>query len=634
MALQSLRTHSKGWVAGILFFFLIVAFAAWGIEDMLRQGFQRSGPVLVIGKDEVGPREFENAYQRLIRNLQERLQRQFDYETAKSLGFIDTLVAELQSDRMFAQEARNKGLLVSDRIVREQIVDDQTFRGADGRFDAQTFRRAIENAGYSEASYVALLKGTFARNYLIGSISQFETAPPRSIADKLFAYRNEFRTAEVLTIPLAAMKPPEPGAEQLAAYHKANAAKYTAPEYRSFTMVLVRPEDAAERIKVADKDIENEYARRKGEFTTPETRALRQLIFKDEAAAKQAYEALVGGRSFETVAKDIAKTEPISLGKVTASQVPIPALRDAAFKLKAGEVTQPIQSPLGWHIVRVDEIAPETVKPLAEVKEKLKKDFRLRHAVKILSEVREQFDDALGGGAKLEAAAEKVKLKATAIGPIDAQGKNEKGATVEGLPDDTEFLRRVFRQGKGEEGDLVDLKNHGFYAVRIDAITPSALRPLESVREQVAKDWTDEERGNLAKAEAEKLVAEAKAGKSLVDLGRPAGYTVRKSKPVNRGEGAAAAPNSLEERVFAVTPSEVAVAQSREGFAVIKVEAAKDERTEDEKKTAREEFDKSLREAYEQDFLASYTFYLRALYPTKVEQAAIDQLLGGARRQQ
>ena len=109
MALQTLRAHSKGWVAGILFFFLIVAFAAWGIEDMLRQGFSRTGPVITVGSETVLPREFENAYQRMIRNLQERLNRQFDYDTAKTMGFIDALVAELQSERMFAQKsgARN-----------------------------------------------------------------------------------------------------------------------------------------------------------------------------------------------------------------------------------------------------------------------------------------------------------------------------------------------------------------------------------------------------------------------------------------------------------------------------------------------------------------------------------------------
>ena len=140
MALQTLRTHAKGWVAGLLFLVLILAFAAWGIEDMLRQGFSRTGPVMTVGSDSIGQQEFQNAYQKMIRNLQDRLQRQFDYETAKGMGFVDALIAELQSDRMFAQEARDKGLLVSNRVAQEQIMSDETFRGADGRFDAKRSR--------------------------------------------------------------------------------------------------------------------------------------------------------------------------------------------------------------------------------------------------------------------------------------------------------------------------------------------------------------------------------------------------------------------------------------------------------------------------------------------------------------
>lgn len=633
MALQALRKHSKGWVAGIMFFFLILAFAAWGIEDMLRQGFSRSGPVITVGSETVGQREFQSAYERMIRQLGERFQRQFDYEQAKSLGLIDALIAELQADRMFAQEAHAKGLLVSDRIAREQILADQTFRNEGGRFDEQIFRRAVESVGYTASSYVALLKTNLARNYLVTGISQFEGPPPKALADRLFAYRSEFRVAEVLTIPTEAQKPPAPTDEQLAAFHKANAAKYTAPEYRTVTLVAFRPDDAAERVKVTDKDIEAEYERRKHEFAVPETRTVHQMILKDEAAAKQAYEALIGGRTFDAVAKEIAKADPLNMGKVTKSQLPVAEIGEAVFKLKAGEVTQPIKSPLGWHILRVDEIQPGFSKPLEEVKPQIEKEYRQKNALKIITELREQFDDALGGGGRLEAAAQKFNLKIVKLGPLDAQGKDEKGATVEGLPEDDEFLRRVFRQGKGEEGELVDLRTKGFYSVRVDAITPSALRPLETIKEKVTADWTAEERAKMAKAEAEKLLAEAKAGKSLEEIAKPQSYTVRKSKPVNRGESTDATPGSIEERVFSVKPGEVAVAQVREGWAVVKVESAKDERTDDERKKAREEFEKTQRQAYEQDFLASYTGYLRSRYPTKTDQAAIDQLLGSTRRQ-
>jgi peptidyl-prolyl cis-trans isomerase D len=323
------------------------------------------------------------------------------------------------------------------------------------------------------------------------------------------------------------------------------------------------------------------------------------------------------------------------MGKLTKAQLkePVPEIGEAVFKLKVGEVTQPIKSPLSWHILRVDEIVPETLKTFDEVKEQVEKDFRQRNAIKVIAELREKFDDAVGGGKKLEAIAESLGLKAVKIGPLDAQGKDEKGVTVEGLPDDSEFLRRVFKAGKGEEGDVIDLRGQGFYSVRVDVVTPSALRPIDTIKDKVTADWMADERAKMAKAEADKLAAEAKTGKSLEEVAKAGNYTVRKSKPVNRGESTQATRGSIEDRIFAVKPGEVATAQVREGWAVVKVEDAKDERSDDDRKKAREEFDKALREAWEQDFRIAYSNYLRGRYSVKVDREAIDQLLGGTRRQ-
>ncbi len=629
--LQALRKHSKGWVAGILFFFLILAFAAWGIEDMLRQGFQRTGPVIEVGREAVGRSEFENAYRRMMRIWEERLGRQIDYETAKKAGLVDQLIAQLEADRMFAQEARQRGLVVSDAVAQAEIRADDTFRGLDGRFDPTLYRRAVESGGLSVQAYEALRKGAIAQTFLLNSLGSFEAAP-KGLADSLAKHRSEHRSAEVLIVPVAAMKVPGPTAEQIDAYYKANGPRYTAPETRGITMIVVKPEDAAERVEPTQQEVTAEYNRRRPEFTTPEMRTVRQIIIRDEAVAKQAYDALVGGRSFESVAKDVAKAEPQSLGKVTPDQVPVPALREAVFKLNAGEVTEPIRSGFGWHIMRVDEVHASAIKSLDDVKAQLIKDLKARKAVAVLAQLRDQLDDALGGGAKLEAAAAKLNLKPVTINSIDAAGKDEKGQAVTGLPEDQDFLRRAFRQGKGEEGELIDLRNQGFYTVRVDRVTPSAVRPLDSIKQQVTEDWKRDQADTLAKAEAERVAAEARSGKPLEELATAANFTVRRSKPVSRGEGSEAEAGSLEARIFSVKPGEVVVAKMPEGYGVARVADAKDERTAEEQKKARDEFEKRMRENFEGDVLAAYTQYLRDNYRSKVDRAAIDSLFGTSRR--
>jgi peptidyl-prolyl cis-trans isomerase D len=631
--LQQLRKHSKGWVAGILFLFLILAFAAWGIEDMLRQGFQRSGPVMEVGSEAVGPQEFESAYRRTVGSWEARLQRQIDYETAKKAGLVDQVIAQLEGDLMFMQEARRKGLLVSDAIVRADIENDEAFRCADGRFDANVFRRAVESSGFSQAQYLALRKSAYVRDFLVGSIAQFQVAP-RTLADRLFGYRNETRTAEVLTVPFSAMKVPDPTAEQLETFHKANAAKYTAPELRSVSLLVVRPDDAAQRIEVSEQELRTAYQQRKAEFTTPETRTIRQLLIADEATAKKTYEALIGGRTFETVARDVAKVEPQSFGNVTQAQLPgVTALREAAFNLKTGEVSEPIQSPFGWHIVRVDEIHPAATKPFDEVREQIGKDIKQRRAIPLLAQMRDQLDDLLGGGTKLEEAANKLGLKVHTLAGIDTTGKDVNSEKVADLPEDPEFLRRVFRQRGGEEGELVDLRNQGFYTFRVNTITPSAVRPLEAIRDRVTQDWKAAEAEKLAKAEAERIAADARAGEALAALAKKGGdYAVRQANPMMRGDGSGADEATLEDRVFAVPVGGVAVAPTQDGYAVARVSAASDERGAEEIKKAKEEFEKKLEQSYEQDMTAAYHDYLRSQYKVWSDRAAIDALFSSARR--
>jgi peptidyl-prolyl cis-trans isomerase D len=630
--LQQLRKHSKGWVAGILFFFLILAFAAWGIEDMLRQGFQRSGPVIEVGSQAVGAREFESAYRRTVSSWEQRLQRQIDYETAKKAGLVEQVIAQLETDLMFAQEAQGKGLAISDAVVRADIESDESFRGTDGRFDPNIFRRVVESSGYSQAQYLSLRKAAYARDFLVSSLAQFGH-PPKSLADRLFAYRNQTRTAEVLTVPFSAMTVPEPSAEALEAFYKSQSAKYTAPELRSVTLLVVRPENAAQRIEVSEEELRASYEQRKPEFTTPETRTVRQLLLSDEATAKRVYEALVGGRTLEAVAKEIAKTEPQALGNVTAAQLPgDAALRDAVFKLQAGEVTAPIRSPFGWHILRVDEIQPAATKPFEEVREQIAKDLRQRRAVPLLAQLRDQLDDALGGGAKLEDAATKLGFKVRKIEALDATGKDAQSQPVADLPEDQEFLRRAFAQRQGEEGELIDLRNQGFYTLRVDEIRPSAVRPLETIKPQVVQDWKTAEAEKLAKAEAERIAAAARQGQSLTELAKPGDYPVRQSTPMIRGDGSESAEGTLEDRAFSVPPGGVAVASTREGYAVARVSEAKDARTAEELKKAHEEFEKKLEESYQQDMAAAYTAYLRSQYPAEVDRAAIDALFAATRR--
>jgi peptidyl-prolyl cis-trans isomerase D len=626
MALQTLRKHSKGWVAGILFAVLIVAFAVWGIGDMLRTGGP-TGPVIVVGTSKVEAREFDQVYRRQIQTLENQLRRNIDYALAKQLGIVDGVIAQIVTERLILLEAAARGIVISDKIVRDEIMAAAAFKGADGRFSAFAFQRALNGAGLTEADYVQGRKVELAREYLLGTIGAIETSP-KAIADKVFAYRSELRVADVMTVLASAMKVADPDAAALEAYHKANAAKFTAPEYRALTIVWVTPALLAERVKLTKEEVKAEYEKRIATFTTPESRNLQQIQFPDEETAKKAYAALQGGRTFEAVAQEFTKAKPVDLGKVKKADMPIPALADAAFALKAGEVSAPVKSAFGWHIILCLDITPEVVRPLADVERELEKEMRLREAVKQLPKLRDDIDDALGGGQKIDAVARKYDLPVVKVASVDARGLDAEGKKVEGLPTDPEFLARAFKQGKGEEGEIVDQRSAGFYMVRVDDIVASKLRPLESVKEAVTLDWRTAEQLKAAKAEAERLAGLVRGGQAFAAVAEAASLEVKRTKPIPRGETGgedAAAEGSIEQRVFAAKIGDVIVApDGTTGWSIARIEAGPDAEKPDEK--AREKFLTDYRRAFGDDLVAGFQRHLRASYPISVDRAAIDQI--------
>src|SRR5690606_1712213 len=170
----------------------------------------------------------------------------------------------------------------------------------------------------------------------------------------------------------AAGQVPEPTDADLAAFYEANKERYTAPEYRRVTAVLLRPEDLAAEMRVSEERLREAYDSRQAEFRTPESRGVSQLLFTEEAAARSAYERIAAGESFDAVAADIPSAQRTDLGTVHPGDLFPEAVDQAVFALPAPGVTEPVQSPLGWHLLNVSEITPAATIPFEQAQERLR----------------------------------------------------------------------------------------------------------------------------------------------------------------------------------------------------------------------------------------------------------------------
>ncbi len=624
----SLKTLVARVVVFLMFGMLILSFAIWGIGDIFRRGISTQA-VAQVGSVRIMPMEFQEQYRRELRRLQGIAQSEITVERARELGIPQRVLRDMVARALLDLASRDAGVAVSDAVVRQAIFDNPAFRNAEGKFDRNVFENLLMNAGFTEDRFVVLTRQDIVRNQLVSAVTAGGMVP-HLLLDDLYRYREERRTADTVQLTAAAVKEvPAPSEDEIAAYRKDHAKAFTAPEYRAITAVLLRPDDVAARMTVDDDKLKDEYEARVAEFKVPEERDLRQIILKDEAAAKEASERLTQGQSLDKVAEDLTGKPPIELGTVKQDDVAAPALAAAAFALKEGEVTAPVETPLGWHIAQVVKILPGRTQSFEEAKPRLVHELQLREAGDAVYDLGNKLQDTLGGGATLEEAAQKLSLKLVKIAAVDAGGLAPGGKRPEDLPASQKFLPTAFAAEPGRASELTEDGQGGYFILRVDKVTPSALRPLAEVRDKAVAEWQAEARRKAAGKLAADFVEKVKGGGDFAALAKEDGYIVTQTQPMTRtGEGAGAElPPELVAQLFAAKPGDVMSAATPDGAVIAKL-ATVIPADPDKDAAGVKSIDEQLTGTMDADLLNAFVNALRARYGVEVNESVLDASLG------
>jgi peptidyl-prolyl cis-trans isomerase D len=207
-------------------------------------------------------------------------------------------------------------------------------------------------------------------------------------------------------------------------------------------------------------------------------------------------------------------------------------LGEAAFAALPNAVSEPVSSPLGWHIVRVGAVEPATRKELKDVHDDIRHRIALDKAADSLFSLAGKFEDELGGGASAEEAAKRLRLNVVKIESIDREGRDPAGNRYNDMT--PEILRAAFDAPAGGDSPLGDLREGGHYLVHVDKVHPATTRPLDEVKERVREDWLAARRAERADAIVKEMLAEIKAGKLLADVAASRGANIMTTKPFTR----------------------------------------------------------------------------------------------------
>lgn len=625
--LDSLRKHATGWVAKVLFGFLVLSFAIWGIGDIFRAPHAGSTVAEVAGTD-IPAREVSNEFDMRLRQMQQQYGAGIDRRAAVSLGLMNQALEAAVARRLVDAHARDLGLTIADATVAARIRQNQAFQGTAG-FERERFDLYLRSIGMTEPDYINAVRADLVRNAIVSAMTG-PAGVPDLLAKKLVEYRTETRRGQVLLVESANIEVESPTDEALTAYLSANAKTYEAPEYRNVTLVTLSPDDLVGEIEVSDADVRAAYDARLAQYSTPEQRKLEQLLAKDEATIKRAAELVASGQDFTSVAASMKAdgVERSELGPLTEGDLP-EGLSQAAWALAANGVSAPVQTPFGWHLLRATEIVPETVKPFDSVKDEIRRELALERATSQLPDFATKLDDELAAGTPLDAAAEQLRIPVQKLENIDSTGQTPANERL--APDrlTADMLTPIFAATEGETSLLEQTEDGHYFIYRIDAITPAHERSLDEVRDQVTAAWRAEEQKKRAHARAVEVRAEASSpavfdqlAKSNADLRLIAvGPVMRSDDGQAQGLGA-----PVIQAMFATKAGEVAadVVDLPTGSAVVAVDEIIPAVANEQMVSATAQ---ALLDSMRGELLSSYETALRENYKVTVNQATLAQLM-------
>lgn len=555
--LDALRAATQNWlgriIMGVVMGMLILAFGFWGIADIFR-GFG-ADELARVGSDIITVQAYRNAYQTELQRLQQRARRAITNDEARQLGVDRDVLARLISESVLDQAGHRLGLALSDHDLAGEIVQDDAFKGPDGKFDRPLFESRLQELGLTEQRFVTEQRRAYLRRQIITALTD-GLAVPKAMVDAIHRYYSETRSIDYLVLPTSSIGEIKPPSEEiLKAYYDARQPGYRTREYRKIVVLAVTLKSLAEALAkkapISEADVKKHYEAVKAErFTEPEKRHIEQIVFPDQASAEAAAKKLAGGESFDALIAERKLTQKdVDLGTVTKDAMIDKVVAAAAFALPEGQVSKLVKGEFVWALLRVDKIIPSRVIPFEKVELALRQEMALVGAHREITKIHDLVENQRDAGKSLAEAAKSADLAVRTIDAVDAQGYDKSGQPVPDLPDAQALIKAVFASDVGVDNEPISTSDGGTIWFEVAGIEPAHQQTFDEVKAAVTAGWIEEERAKRLAAKADELVKKLRGGETLAALAAETHLSVQHKDGVKRS-GAAGLPAGAVAQIF------------------------------------------------------------------------------------
>ncbi len=564
---------------------VIPPFALWGVDSYQRMG-TTSGEVANVGDIKIVENEFTSQVRAQQERMQQLLGRNYNPEIFDTREARSEILENMITQRLVTQHVIKSRMVVTDDALREMIMATTAFQD-NGKFSHERYVQVLqsERGERGEGMTPEMFENSLRRDLLVQQLSAAigeGGLVSRAIAREwagLAGESREISVSKLAAVNFAAKVKTSP--ESIKAFYEANRPRFEVPEQVKVEYVVFDADALASAEPVTAKEIQDTYEQRRPQYEVAEQRQASHILIALKQGANDAEKAKARVRAEELLAQvrkspasfaDIAKKnsdDPGSAEKggdvgLFSRGLVAKAFEDAAYAMKVSDVSGPVESEFGFHIIRLTAVVPGKIKPLADVRADIEKDLVKQRAGRKFAEAAEQFSNMVYEQSDtLKPVADRFKLAirdggwVTRAGTKIPQLANPRVISSLFSDDSTKNHRNT---------EAVEVAQGSLVSARVVEHKPASLKPLAEVEKEVAQLLVQKESDTLAwKEGAERLVQLRK--------GETAGVSFSSPKTMGR-EGADQLPRQVMEAAFRADrnklPSYVGV-ELNDGYMLLRV---------------------------------------------------------------
>ncbi len=508
--LSTFRKHSGSWMIKVILGLIVLVFVFWGV------GSFRDEQSTAIANIDGEPIPYED-YLRTYNNLLDRFSSQFGDsltpETLKMLGLKDQAVNQLINQRLLSVEADRLGLRVSPDELVQMIQQVPAFQ-SNGVFDSTRYQRVLSSLRMTPEIFENQQREALRIEKLqafVGSgarVSEIE-------AHEWYQWQNNQVKIDYFVAAPSEDESIELSDEEVTDYFKENAESYKTKPQAKARYIQFLAADFSDQVDISDADITSYYEANKTAFGTPKTVEARHILIRvDENADAETVEdgrkrllpvleLARTGEDFGELAKIYSEGPTAEnggfLGAFKKEDMVAP-FAEKAFSMAVDEVSDPVRTRFGWHLIKVEKINEATTKTVEEVNETIAETLKKEKTKTLASDAAETFYENVFPGDDLEKIGTEQKLTVTTTDFFDAKGPE---SVTTGR---TKFAQDALALNPEEISELLSLGDD-FYLLQTIEKKEAQIPELEAVKEKVRADLLKQKQDEKAAADAEAILA-------------------------------------------------------------------------------------------------------------------------------